>query len=137
MKTDAELITEANVIANETTPGANTKGRVAQMIIDLIQSKPNIQSLVSALSASTLLSVEEIIEANAAGGALIFTLPLASTKSGKEYTVIKVDNSANSVTLLAGGSDLISGAASKAVDTQWSGYKIKSNGATWTIIGLI
>lgn len=41
-KTDAELTTQADVIKDETTAGANTATRIGQMIIDLIDSKPSL-----------------------------------------------------------------------------------------------
>lgn len=41
-KSDSQLIAEANVIRNETVAGANTEGRIADMIQDLIDSKPSI-----------------------------------------------------------------------------------------------
>lgn len=41
VKTDAELTAAANVIANETVAGANTKTRVANILKDIIDSKPN------------------------------------------------------------------------------------------------
>lgn len=37
--TDAQLTTQANVIRNETSPGGNTKGRIADMFQGLINSK--------------------------------------------------------------------------------------------------
>lgn len=40
-KTDAQLTTEANVIKNETTAGANTATRVGEMLNDIIDSKLN------------------------------------------------------------------------------------------------
>lgn len=39
--TDADLITQANVIKNETATNANTPTRVGQMLLNLISSKPN------------------------------------------------------------------------------------------------
>lgn len=41
VKTDAELTAAANVIANETVAGANTKVRVSDILKDIIDSKPN------------------------------------------------------------------------------------------------
>lgn len=41
-KTDAQLLTDANVIKSETTPGANSATRVGNMLIDAIDSKLNI-----------------------------------------------------------------------------------------------
>lgn len=40
--TDAQLTTLANVIRNETSPGANTKGRVADMFQAIINSKQSL-----------------------------------------------------------------------------------------------
>lgn len=44
VKTDSELITQANVIRDETDPSGNTKARVAQMFKDIIDSKPNVDT---------------------------------------------------------------------------------------------
>lgn len=41
-KSDSQLIAQAEVIRNETVAGANTESRVADMIEDLIDSKPSI-----------------------------------------------------------------------------------------------
>lgn len=46
VKTDAQLTADANVIFNETTPGANTAQRVGQMSLDIIDSKLNSQTTV-------------------------------------------------------------------------------------------
>lgn len=40
-QTDAELITQAQEIRDETTPLANTKERVYNMLVNIIESKPN------------------------------------------------------------------------------------------------
>lgn len=40
-KTDAQLTTEALVIKNETTAGANTANRLGEMYVDIIDSKVN------------------------------------------------------------------------------------------------
>jgi hypothetical protein len=40
-KTDAQLIIDANVIRDETTPGANTKERVRNHTVDIVDSKIN------------------------------------------------------------------------------------------------
>ena len=38
-KTDAELLTEANIIKDETTPRANSAERVGEMLVNVIDSK--------------------------------------------------------------------------------------------------
>jgi len=46
-RTDAQLTTDANVIKNETAPGANTATRVGNMLVDAIDSKLNIDKIAS------------------------------------------------------------------------------------------
>jgi hypothetical protein len=40
-KTDSQLRADATIIKNETAEGANTATRVGQMLIDIVDSKPN------------------------------------------------------------------------------------------------
>lgn len=49
---DATLTTQANVIRNETTPGANTARRVGDMFLALINSKPNLSATILTGTAS-------------------------------------------------------------------------------------
>lgn len=51
--TDADLIIEADVIANETTAGANTKTRVATMVKDVVDSKINNDKIDTAGTLDT------------------------------------------------------------------------------------
>lgn len=51
-KTDADLTIQADVIRNEAVAGANTKGRVADMAQDIIDSKANNTALTSAVDAA-------------------------------------------------------------------------------------
>lgn len=46
MATDAELLAQAAVIKNETTPGANTATRVGEMLEAIIESKPNVSRVI-------------------------------------------------------------------------------------------
>jgi len=43
-KTDEQLLTEANIIKNETETGANTATRVGNMLVDIVDSKINTDS---------------------------------------------------------------------------------------------
>jgi hypothetical protein len=49
-KTDAELLTEANIIKDETTPRANSAERVGEMLVDLIDSKVSKDDFAGYLS---------------------------------------------------------------------------------------
>lgn len=61
-KTDAELTTEANVIGDEVTASANTADRVRDMLVDVIDSKPNNSRTVNghALSADVTVTKTDI-----------------------------------------------------------------------------
>lgn len=89
------------------------------------------------ISASTTLSgtTDHTILVNASGGAVIPTLPAAnSVPAGKTYIIKKIDASANAVTITAAGADLIDGAATKAITTQYTVLRIESDGVSnWWI----
>jgi hypothetical protein len=69
------------------------------------------------------------IAVDASGGAVILTLDEAATVgSGYEVAIKKIDVSANSVTVSRSGADLIDGAVSKIISTQYEGYKFVSDG---------
>lgn len=53
-KTDAELLTEAGVIKNETTPAANSAPRVGGMIENVVESKVNNSRMGYKLYAATI-----------------------------------------------------------------------------------
>lgn len=57
-KTDAELTTEANVIGDETVANANTADRVRDMLVNLIDSKPNGNRWRGAWAGTTALPVD-------------------------------------------------------------------------------
>lgn len=132
-KTDAQLQAQADIIMNETTQRANTAARVGQMLKDIISNKPNTQTVPVKYNSNTLLSNEDVVEADCTLNNLNFTVPDATTNSGKEFTVIKVDSSSHSFSLITVGGQTISGSSTKTVDTQWAGYKVKSNGTNYTV----
>ena len=53
-KTDAQLLAEAQVINDETAIGGNTKGRVANMLKDIIDSKASIDQLTVSTASGTI-----------------------------------------------------------------------------------
>jgi hypothetical protein len=55
--TDAELTTQANVIRNETIPGANTPLRIGNMFRALIDSKKNIDEAYTSTGAANTYSI--------------------------------------------------------------------------------
>jgi hypothetical protein len=71
--------------------------------------------------------------ANSAGGSLTVTLPTASGRNGRVYTIKKVA-AANTVTIASAGGT-IDGAASINMTTQYDYRTVISNGTNWFVIG--
>jgi hypothetical protein len=99
----------------------------------------DIETLVSAsrttsaaYSATHTLSADDAVtEENAAGGAYAVNLPAASAAlSGKEYVCMKVDASANAVSVTPNGTDTINGVnAATALSAQWAFCRLIRNAA--------
>lgn len=82
----------------------------------------------------TISGTDVVIFADAASGNVTITLPLASSFSGYNFYVKRIDSSANSCTVGRSGSDLIDGATSFSLDTQYFAIRAVSNGSNWYII---
>jgi hypothetical protein len=66
-RTDAQLTTDANVIKNETAPGANTATRVGNMLVDAIDSKVNIDKIASPTVVGTTKLYTDLAASNTDG----------------------------------------------------------------------
>lgn len=64
---------------------------------------------------------------------ITITLPTAVGIAGREYEII--NSSTATVTIATTASQTISGASTKTLATQWSGYRVRSNGTNWLING--
>jgi len=88
-KTDAQLITEANIIKDETTPRANSAERVGEMLVNVIDSKLNKDDY-------------------AEGGYLSFVAVIQQlTGSNKVINVLKNDLGAYTITDISTGAYLL------------------------------
>jgi hypothetical protein len=77
------------------------------------------QVKVANYSASGSISTNtNYITANASSGAITLTLPSA-TGSGRQYTIIKSDNTTNAITIQPSGSDTIDGINSRVLTDQY------------------
>lgn len=72
--------------------------------------------------------------ANATGGAMLLTLPVASTLPGQIYVLKKTDSSANAVTIGCSGGESIDGAATQTLAIQYASLMVQSDGSNWIII---
>jgi hypothetical protein len=71
-------------------------------------------------ASATLGPVDDMVLADATSGAITLTPGRASDMRGRSITVVKVDASANNVTFSPSGGDLVNGAASNALTTQYA-----------------
>ena|SRR3989304_5617685 len=115
-------------------PDNTTKAISAQDLRDLLISA--VGSLYGrAVSASDDLDANDIVIA-ATGGTpgITLTLPAVATSQYKVYAVIKVDAGAGAVTLDPAGAELIRGAATYALSSQYAAALIWCDGATWHVL---
>lgn len=91
-------------------------------------------AITSTSSDITLDASHYTLQVDATGANRTETLPAASTCTRRIYVILKIDASANTVTIDGNGGETISGAATQVITTQWKGYMIQSTGSAWVII---
>lgn len=88
-----------------------------------------------AITASTTAAASDYtIRADATGGAIVLALPAANTATRRIYNVKKIDATVNAVTIDPSGAELIDGAATRAITTQYTNVTVQSNGTGWDIL---
>lgn len=86
-------------------------------------------------SAYTLNNNDDLILADASGGAFTLTLPTAVGAAGKKYIIKKIDSTvANAVTLAAPGSETIDGSSAVVLYAQNEAVTVVSDGTNWQIV---
>lgn len=92
-------------------------------------------NIVSKTGAYTTTATDDTVLNDSSGGAYTITLPaVASTTTGKVYTIKKTDVSANAVTVDGNGAETIDGLTTQILAAQWDSITIQSNGTSWFII---
>lgn len=81
----------------------------------------------------TLTSSDEIVRFDAVLRDLTAKLPSALGDTGRTFTVVKIDGTANKVTVKPVGTETINGAGSLILQTQWAEVTLISNGINWII----
>lgn len=86
-------------------------------------------------ASQTLNSSDIVILADATTGAVVPTLPAASTFGGaKLYIIVKTDGSANAVTVTPTAPDTISGAGTKVLAAQYNYASLISYSGGWLLL---
>lgn len=93
--------------------------------------------VVSVTTTYTAKTNDHTIEADASGGAFSINLPAASSCLGLTLNIIKIDASANAVTLDPNGAETVGGVATRALATQWAELTVQSNGVSWDVLSFV
>ena len=90
-----------------------------------------VQKIKNIAAIYTILEDDSVLLASATLGAFTITVKSAIFLKRKTYTVIKIDASANVITLDPAGAETINGAATKTLTAQWDKITIVSDGINW------
>ena len=90
---------------------------------------------VDTLTASATLANSHVVLCDASGAAVTLTLPDATTVTGREYIIKKIDGTANACDIAAQTGQTIDGVNTVSLTTQYAFRKIISDGSNWYIIG--
>lgn len=86
-------------------------------------------------SGYSISSSDCVIFANATSGNVTITLPAASTVSGYQFVIKRIDASTNTCSVAPNGTDDIDGVnASVTLNIQYTSITVVSNGSAWYII---
>lgn len=88
-------------------------------------------------SSYTIAPIDYMLRGDATSGAVMMTLPAASTVPGQLFAVKKIDASGNTVTVRATGAELIDGSPMMVFTTRFSGCVVQSNGTSWDVLSYV
>ena len=95
------------------------------------------QRILQVSSPTTTGGIVDEVQYDASGGSAVVTLPYASGFPGKLIRIVKTDNSGSGVAVFppAGSGQLINGASSYSIRSQYGYVQLRSTGANWIIVG--
>lgn len=94
------------------------------------------QRVLQVTAATTPGGIVDEVQYNASSGSAVITLPSAVSYPGKLIRIVKTDSSANGVGIFpaSGSGQLINGAASLSLTTQYQAAQLRSTGANWIVV---
>jgi uncharacterized protein YqkB len=114
---------------------AQARGKVEIMTTTRITTRQEKRRDVTKTTGTyTLDTTYDVVLCNCAGGAITLNLPAVATSEGFEYTIKKIDSSANAVTIDGNASELIDGATTQTINYQWTSATIVCDGSAWYIV---
>lgn len=90
--------------------------------------------IVAKSSAYTIVAGDSTILAT---GTTTITLPTAVGVTGRQYTIKKTDAGGTNVTVAGNGVELIDGANTVVLNTQYEAVTVQSDGTQWWVIGQV
>jgi hypothetical protein len=103
--------------------------------LSTLQTGGSFGAFYQAISTSTAAGNAVTYYADATGGNVDLSLPVAATVDSRVYTLKKTDASGNTVGFLPNGAETIDGAPSLSTTTQYEGWTIQASAGNWYIIG--
>ena len=86
------------------------------------------------ISNYSITTSDSLILADASSLSLLITLPSVTDANKMQFTIKKIDSSANTVTIDGNGSETIDGATTAVITMQWESVTVQSNGTAWYIL---
>jgi len=100
-----------------------------------ITTNGSFATRVHTVNSNITLGIDHhIILVDASSGNKTITLPDASTCSGRQYIIKKIDSSSNSVVITPQAGQTIDGQTSISINTQYAIVRVVSDGSNWFII---
>jgi hypothetical protein len=105
-----------------------------------IQGPPGDDAIGGPVAISTktsnyvVLTSDNVLLANCAGGAILFSLPAAASATGQVFFFKKIDATANAMTIQANGSEVIDGSNTQSTTVQYESFTMVTDGAAWYIL---
>ena len=93
--------------------------------------------IITRTASYTLGSSDYTVLCNNTSGSISITLPIASGATGRIYVIKKISALTTNPVVIqhnGSGSDLIDGASSVSITSQYSAYTLQSDGTNWNVI---
>lgn len=127
---EINLVEGANITI---TASDNVGANRTDVTIAATTTAANSHTVVTKTTNYTITTSDEIILANASGGAVTITLPTAVGNTNM-YTVKKIDSSANHVTIATSAAQTIDGGSTAVIQVQYASVSVVSDNANWFIM---
>lgn len=82
----------------------------------------------------TLDTTYDVVLCDCSGGAITLNLPAAASSEGFGYTIVKIDSSANTVTIDGNASETIDDQTTQVISFQYTSLQIVCDGSEWWIV---